>query len=153
MERVDSVLRSYADRGLFREFVGRAGAGGSRTYRFRWLTDAVFELRFDPAAGTLTFLELLPNVKYRSPMDNAFRRYLKERSAAALPAHRRLDPGKLRVNALNRGGSLSVRLTVREGEYEYGARRAISLVNEIFHDFLRGPYYEYMVENFNEPEE
>ena len=60
----------------------------------------------------------------------------------------------------NRGGSVSVALALRRGgaarereDWEYAARKGVSLVNEIFHGFLRGPYYEYMVRNFGEPEE
>jgi hypothetical protein len=40
-----------------------------------------------------------------------------------------------------------------DADWEYAARKGVALVNEIFHGFLRGPYYEYMVANFGEPEE
>ena len=48
---------------------------------------------------------------------------------------------------------VTITLAVTKGHGAYATKKAISLVNEIFHGFLRGPYYEYMVENFNEPEE
>jgi hypothetical protein len=47
-----------------------------------------------------------------------------------------------------RGGGAAER-----ADWEYAARKGVSLVNEIFHGFLRGPYHEYMVRNFGEPEE
>ena len=154
------ALREYADRGVFRGFAGAAAASGRQEFRFRWLADSTFRVVLDPTAGSLTFLEVLPNVPHRSPMDRAFRAFLRDRSSAELPEHRRIDPGRLAVRCRNRGGKVSVALALRrhggpaEGEdWAYAARKGVSLVNEIFHGFLRGPYHEYMIENFGEPEE
>ena len=61
-------------------------------------------------------------------MDRSFRAFLKERSSSSLPPHRRID-------------------------WDYGVKKAVSLLSEIFHGFLRGPYFRYMAENFNEAEE
>ncbi len=93
-------------------------------------------------------------------MDRAFRAWVRDRSSDGLPEHRRIDPRRLTVACTNRGGSVSVALALRRRgaasereDWEYAARKGVSLVNEIFHGFLRGPYYEYMVQNFGEPEE
>ena len=93
-------------------------------------------------------------------MDRAFRAWVRDRSSDGLPEHRRIDPRRLTVACTNRGGSVSVALALqRRGaasereDWEYAARKGVSLVNEIFHGFLRGPYNEYMVQNFGEPEE
>ncbi|HVR29671.1 MAG TPA: hypothetical protein VMS86_09050, partial [Thermoanaerobaculia bacterium] len=99
-------------------------------------------------------------VPYRSAMDRAFRAFVRERASAALPEHRRIDPRRVDLVCANRDGNLSVTLALkrrggaREREdWAYAARKGVSLVNEIFHGFLSGPYYEYMVRSFNQPEE
>jgi hypothetical protein len=154
------ALREYADRGVFRGFSHAPGPGGRDLLRFRWLAGSAFRVRLDPAKRSLTFLELLPNVPHRSAMDRAFREFVRERSSDALPDHRRIDPRRVALSCTNRGGNLSVALALRRRgatrereDWAYAARKGVSLVNEIFQGFLRGPYYEYMVQNFGEPEE
>lgn len=147
------MLRRYADRGIFRGFSRRSGRGDREEFRFRWVADTTFRLHFDPRRKTLVFKDLLPNVPYPSTMDRAFRSFLEERSSAELPEHRRIDPARVEVTCRNRYGNISVMLEIENEDYAYAARKGVSLVNEIFHGFLRGPYYEYMVRNFNEPEE
>ena len=110
-------------------------------------------LRFDPRSGTLALPNLLPNVPYPSSMDRALRAFVAERSSADLPDHRRIDPKRATVRCHNRAGNVTIALAVAKGHGAYATKKAISLVNEIFHSFLRGPYTEYMVENFGELEE
>jgi hypothetical protein len=154
------VLRGYADRGVFRGFSHSSGPRGRVDVRFRWLAGRSFDVRLDARARRLVFADLLPDVPPRSPMDRAFRAFLRDRSSAALPEHRRIDPRRLSLLATNRGGTVSLTLSLerrgaaREREdWGYAALRGVSLVNEIFHGFLRGPYHEYMVRNFGEAEE
>ena len=152
-DAVHRALRSYADRGVFRGFSCRERARGRCEFSFRWLADADFTLVFDPEKRELTIRDLLPNVPYRSDMDRAFRAFLRERADASLPAHRRFDPEQLSLRCTNRAGRISITASVHDGDFDRATRRSISLVNEVFHGFLRGPYFDYMVENFGEPEE
>ena len=154
------ALREYAERGVFRGFAVASGQGGREDFEFRWLAGGTFHVRLDPRSRRLTFSDVLPNVPRRSAMDRAFRAWVRDRSSDGLPEHRRIDPRRLTVACTNRGGSVSVALALRRRgaasereDWEYAARKGVSLVNEIFHGFLRGPYNEYMVQNFGEPEE
>ena len=154
------ALREYAERGVFRGFAAVERPDGRQDFEFRWLGGASFRVRLDPRARRLTFSDVLPNVPSRSTMDRAFRAWMRDRSSEGLPEHRRIDPRRLTLACTNRGGSVSVALALRRRsaaherrDWEYAARKGVSLVNEIFHGFLRGPYYEYMVRNFGEPEE
>ena len=154
------ALREYAERGVFRGFAERPGKNGGQDFEFRWLAGATFRVRLDPVTRRLTFRDLLPNVPRHSAMDRAFRLWVSERVSDSLPEHRRIDPRRVSVACTNRAGNLSVALALRRrggaalaGEWSYAARKGVSLVNEIFHGFLRGPYYDYMVLNFGEPEE
>jgi hypothetical protein len=136
------------------------GRGGRDEVEFRWLAGSTFRVRLDPVARTLTFLDLLPNVPHRSAMDRAFRAFVRERSSEQLPEHRRIDPRRVGVLCANSAGRISVVLALRRRgaarereDWAYAARRGVSLMNEVFHGFLRGPYYAYLVENFGESEE
>jgi hypothetical protein len=154
------ALREYAERGVFRGFAAAEHEDGRQDFEFRWLAGATFRVRLDPRTRRLVFNDVLPNVPQRSAMDRALRAWVRERSSARLPAHRRIDPRRLSIACTNRGGRMSIALELRRrsastagADWEYAARKGVALVNEIFHGFLRGPYYEYMVRNFGEPEE
>ena len=152
-DRVAETLQSYADRGVFRGFVRRPSSRGTEEFRFRWLHEATFRLRVDPVRKTLVFQDLLPNIPYRSVMDRALRDFFSQRTSEDLPEHRRIDPGRVELLCSSRRGSVSVSLRVVRDDWEYAVKKGVSLVHEVFHGFLKGPYYEYMVENFGEPEE
>ena len=83
-------------------------------------------------------------------MYQELKEFIKARQALELPDHRRIDSRKAQVAASNRGGNVALSLRVTGGDDEYGARKLIHLVHEIFLTFLLDRrYYEYLVENFN----
>ena len=108
---------------------------------------------FNPKSGTLEFRDLLPSLQRSSSMYRELRAFLKGRADPALPSHRAIDPDRIRVRATNRKGSVSLSMQSLDSDWEYLVGKGLKLVNEIFLGFLRGPYYEYMVENFQEPED
>jgi hypothetical protein len=115
----------------------------------RWHHDRLYECILDEKVATLCFPSLLPGVSASSEMYRAFKQYLLARQSDALPPHRRIDPARAKIRAVNRGGTVSLVLAVKDGDYEYGVRKLINLVHEIFLDFLfDGRYLEYRIENF-----
>ena len=97
----------------------------------------------------MRFPLVLPDVPAGSRMYRDLKEFIKSRHSAELPDHRRIDTGKANVGCYVRSGNVSITLTVRSGDYEYGARKLINLVHEIFLVFLADGYYEYMVEAFD----
>jgi hypothetical protein len=145
---VNAILEGYAERGVFRGYSRGPGSNRKASFRLLWHRDRLFDLILDLDKHTLRFPLVLPQVDPKSPMYEKFKEFLKSRQSDELPEHRRIDPSKARVRSLNRSGSVSLTLEVRDGDYEYGARKLIHLVHEIYLVFLvDGPYYEYMVEN------
>ena len=66
------------------------------------------------------------------------------RSARASP--RESSKGAPCRRAIKRG-IVSITVTVKDGDFDYAARKIIQMVHEIFMIFLvDGPYFEYMVE-------
>lgn len=146
---VADALEHYARRGVFRGFSKVSERGGKATFRIVWHHDHKFDCVLDSAAGTLRFPALLPQVPSGSEMDKAFRAYVKSRQLESLPEHRRIDPARAKATVTNRAGTLSLWLKVLDGDYEYGARKLVNLVHEVFLDFLYdGRYFQYLVDVF-----
>jgi hypothetical protein len=153
-ESVTEQLRSYAARGVFREFSATPVGSQRVDYRFVWLSSRPVHAVFDARSTTLRIVDLLPGIKSRSPMDRALREFLADRFSTRLPTHRRLSKTFIReLKAMNREESVSLSLKLNSRQTREGAKQAIHLISEIFQNFLAGPYHEYMVRNFDIPED
>jgi hypothetical protein len=150
LDAVTDQLKSYAARGVFREFSARPFGAQRIEYRFVWLTSRPMQAVFDIKINTLRLIDLLPGVAPRSEMDKALREFLAGRFSAALPAHRRLSRTLIReLKATNREESITLHLKLNSRHAGEGAKQAVHLISEIFQNFLAGPYHEYMVRNFD----
>jgi hypothetical protein len=149
VEVVAETLEHYARRGVFRGFSRGPVKNGKAAFRMVWHRDRVFDLIFDANRGTMRFPLVLPDVPADSKMYLDLKEFIKARHSDELPDHRRIDRRKAQVGSYVRGGNVSLTLTVRNGDYQYGARKLINLVHEIFLVFLADGYYEYMVEAFD----
>lgn len=150
METVRGILEGYAKRRVFRGFTCEPTRQGKALFKIEWRHDRVFELILDPRTGTLQFPLLLPDLPAGSTMYEEFKAFIQARQAEAMPAHRRIDRDKARIQCRKRAGAAALALTVKDGDYEYGARKLIHLVQEVFLVFLAdGPYRDYVVEMFH----
>jgi len=145
-------LQAYADRGVFRGFSEVEAGQGSAAFKFVWLIRHQMELRVDTAKHVLRFRRLLPGVPTRSAMYAELKKFLRERQHPDLPAHRRIDRRRADVSCSNRDGFVSLSLKVKNHQYAYGVNRIVNLVHELF-VHLRDAFPEYLVENFDVPQE
>ena len=75
--------------------------------------------------------------------------FVETRTSPARAEHRRIDPRKVRVAVTNHNGMVSLVVSLKDAHLEYGVRRAVNLIHEVFVEFLRNPlYFTYMVEHF-----
>jgi hypothetical protein len=147
---VAGILKTYADRGVFRGFSEGASRAGRATFKILWHRDRLFDLILDVPKKTLRFPAVLPEVPAKSPMYREFRDFIESRHSTELPAHRGIDPRKARLQTAARAGAASLTLTVKGGNFEYGVRKLINTVHETYMVFLAdGRYYDYMVETFD----
>ena len=143
------MLAEYAERGVFRGFSRGEVRGEQATFRIVWHRDRVFDLALDCKSGALRFAEILPDVPADSAMYRELKEFVRLQRSSARPEHRRIDSDKAQVRLYNRQGSVSLVLKVKDSDYQYGVRKCIHLVHEIFMSFLvDGPYLEYLVETF-----
>ncbi len=147
---VGDILEEYAARGVFQGF-SRQQAGQKRgLYRVQWHRRQLFEITYDGVKKTLRISCVLPQVPARSSMYKEFKRWLTTRQDAALPDHRRCDAGKVQLKTYNRGGDIALTLQMLDDDLEYSVRKLVSLVNEIYLDFLSsGLYFDWLIEIFN----
>ena len=149
---VDALLRRRADRGVFRSFASMR-VRGQLECSVVWLRERPVRIVFNPRRGRFEFRDLLPGLPRDAAIYRQLRRFVQGRTDPSLPPYRRVDPARVRARCTNRKGSVSVALESLDGDWDYLVGKGLKLVNEIFLGFLRGPYFEYMVENFQEPED
>jgi len=97
----------------------------------------------------MRFPLVLQEVPADSKMYLDLKEFIKSRQSGELPDHRRIDARRAQVGSYVRSGNVSLTLTVRNGDYQYGVLKLINLVHEIFLVFLADDYYEYMIEAFD----
>ncbi len=150
IETVGAILQGYADRAVFRGF-SRPPVSAKKprraTFKVLWHRGRSFDIVVDATKHSLHIPLVLPQVPLRSPMYRAFKTFVASRSTTEMPEHRRIDRRKARVAIANTGGNVSVTLTVRDQDYEYGTRKLMHLIHEVFLTFL-ADYFDYQVEAF-----
>jgi len=150
IEKVATILESYADRGVFRGFSHGPVRNGKAAFKILWHRDRLFDLILDVHKNTMRFPLVLPDVPADSSMYRKFKEFLMSRHSKAMPEHRRIDTRKVRLLCRNQGSNVSLTLKIEDRDYEYGTRKLIHFMHEIFLVFLAdGCYSEYMVETFN----
>jgi len=147
--RIGDLLEAYAGRGVFSGFSRREGRAGNAEFRLRWHRDQLFQWVWNEARQTLRISCILPAVPAKSAMYRDFRAWLKSRQDDALPDHRRCDGGKIGLRTYNRGGDVALTLRVLDGDVDYAVQKLVSLVNEVYLDFLSsGLYFDWLLETF-----
>ncbi|MDQ3011464.1 MAG: hypothetical protein M3X11_12260 [Acidobacteriota bacterium] len=141
-------LQSYADRGVFRGFSEIKNG----QFQFVWLLHHQMELTVDTAKHVLRFKQLLPGVPASSALYAELKIFIRQRHGTALPDHRRVDRNRAEVSCSNRAGLVSISLKVKNNQYAYGVNKIINLVHELF-VHLRDAHPDYLVENFDVPQE
>jgi hypothetical protein len=144
---VDDTLRTYASRGVFQNLQKAGSKKACVEFHFAWLYNQPFTLICDLQRKRLALIDLLPAVQRDSMMHKELKAFLKSRSNADLPDHRRVDPQRGSVTSRMRDSLVSIELILHDHEYEYGTRKLINIVHEVFL-FLSEYWADYMWKNF-----
>jgi hypothetical protein len=148
MQIVREALQSYADRGVFRGL----HESGKGQFSFTWFYHHPLQLTVDVAKRVLKFEQLLPGVHAQSPLYAELKSFVQERHDESLPEHRRIERQRALATVANRRGQVALTLKVKDNEYAYGINKLVNLVHELF-VHLRAAHPEYLVENFDVPQE
>lgn len=147
---IGDILEGYAARGLLHSFSRGVRHGNQTVFTFVWHYDQLFTLRFDGSKAALRIATVLPQLSAKSALYRDFKRFLESRGDAGLPDHRRIDPARARVKSSNRAGNVALTMKILDGDYEYGTRKLIHLLNEIYLQFLHddGRYLDWLTATF-----
>ena len=150
IDTVTAALEHYAKRGIFRGYSATRVNKNKATYKLVWHRDQQFEFVADFNKQTLRIPVVLPNVPSDSDMYKAFKAYIKKRCDQSLPEHRKIDESRVQIKLMNRGGNIALTAKILDADYDYGTRKLVHLVHEIYMDFLMdGRNYDYLVETFD----
>jgi len=148
--RVGDILEEYAARGVFRGFSRREIGKQRGQFRVQWHRRQLFDFTYDGAKKSLRIACVLPQVPAKSSMYKEFKAWLKTRQDDSLPDHRRCDSKKATLKSYNRGGNIALTLQMLDDDVEYGVRKLVGLVNEIYLEFLSsGLYFDWLIETFD----
>ena len=148
LNEIRESLQAYADRGVFRGF----SEGKHGQFTFVWLLRREMELLADTEKQLLRFKQLLPGIPTSSELYGELKTFLAARHDSDLPEHRRIDRARAVLSCTNQRGAVTIALKVKNDEYAYGVNRLVNLVHELFL-YLREHHTEYLVENFDVPQE
>jgi|ERR1700733_1953552 len=142
------VLTRYAERGVFRSFTAFPQSGSRAAFCMRWHKDRYFDFIVDGTLKTIRVPVVLPNVAPRSAMHRDYRQFLEGFQGGELPVHRSIDQRKCFLKCMNRLGSLSIVVEVRDGDYAYATEKLLAVIHETYLLFLQlGGYADYMVQH------
>jgi hypothetical protein len=105
-------------------------------------------MTFDRHPGALEFRKLLPNVPAGSDLDRGLKAFVRGFTSTERPAHRSVDPAKLKIRYANRRGTVTLAFAMVENDPAYAVQKSLQVVNEVFVGFLSLRHPEYMAENF-----
>lgn len=127
-----NALRTNVERGVFREFEERIGAGGRFEARFRWLMPKTMRLVVDLERHQLSCPDLLDGIPAKSALRRELTTFLRDRHSAELPEHRRVDSARCNILCPVRAGRLTLALEVRGADWEYATRKLVNLIHEAY---------------------
>jgi hypothetical protein len=147
---VGALIEAYVGRGVFGAAALPAGKAGRESYRIVWFRNQCMILDVDTRRARASMNGVLPSIEPRSKLDRALRAWLRSRQAPDLPAHRRLDPAQFQAGLRNAGGAVQLNVVSKSNDPTQAARRLLTLVNEIYLDFLATPErYDWVNEAFD----
>lgn len=132
---IGDLLEDYAARGVFRAAPDNGQKNGE-CYRIVWFRDQEMRLEIDQRRRQVSLTNVLPTIVPRSRLDRQLREWLRQREAAELPAHRRVDPALFRLKFGQRDARMVLSLTGTEADLLPATRKLMQLVNELYLDFL-----------------
>src|SRR5215813_6292612 len=135
-------------RGVFRSFSQTRADGAQAEFRFYWLWNLPFQLRFDGTRNTISFKNLLPGVPTGSELNSKLKSFIKDQCASDQLEHRRVDPKRVSIRYSSQKGNVTITFLVAKNEYEYGVKKALNLISELFVGLLNVHFPEYTVQHF-----
>ena len=141
VDLVDRMLRSYAEKGVFKGYARLQHSPGVARYRIRWFYSRPMDVALDRRRQTISLPEFLPSIDLDPALVRDLRTFL--RNMSALPEHRRVDETRARLTLRRKGDALTLAVRSLDGDLEYACRMLVHIANEVLLVFLSSHSYDH----------
>ena len=150
---MDGILRTYAEKGVFKGYARLEHSASVARYRVRWFYSRPMDVFLDRKRQTVALPEFLPSIDLDATLVRDLRAFLRRMSD--LPEHRRLDETRAQLTLRRKGNALTLAVRSLDGDLEYACRKLVHIANEVLLVFLSSHAYDqYRIEGLGvDPEQ
>lgn len=141
VDLVDSVLRSYAEKGVFKGYARLQHSAHQAHYRIRWFYAQAIDVTLNRKRQSIALADFMPHVDLEPALTRDLRAYLRRMSD--LPDHRRIDPNRAELTLRRKDNALTLAVRSLDGDLEYACRKLVNIANEVLLDFLSASAYDH----------
>lgn len=141
VDLVDGILRTYAEKGVFKGYARLKHSQSAAQYRIRWFYSRPMDVSLDRKRQTISLPEFLPSIDLDPALVRDLRAFLRKMSD--LPEHRRLDEARAHLSLRRKGNALTLAVRSLDGDLEYACRKLVHIANEVLLVFLSSHAYDH----------
>ncbi len=140
VDLVDRILKSYAEKGVFKGYARLEESAGVARYRIRWFYSRPMDISFDRKRQVIALPDFLPSIGLEPSLAPALRAFLKR--FAEMPEHRRVDETRATLTLRRKGDALTLAIKSLDGDLDYACRKLVHIANEVFLVFFGSHTYD-----------
>jgi len=137
---VDGILRTYAEKAVFKGYARLEHNASMARYRVRWTYERVIEVTLDRKRQVISFPDLLPSVDIEPALERNLRAFL--RAFADMPEHRRVDETRAKLTLRKKDNALTLSIRSLDGDLDYACRKLVHIASEVLLIFLGPRMYD-----------
>ena len=153
VDLVDGILRTYAEKGVFKGYARLKHSSSVARYRINWFYSRPMDVSLDRKRQSISLLDFLPSIDLEPALASDLRSFL--RGMSDLPEHRRLDERRAHLSLRRKGNALTLAVRSLDGDLDYACRKLVHIANEVLLVFLSSHLYDqYKIEGLGvDPEQ
>ena len=140
VDLVDGILRSYADKGVFRGYARLGHTDSVAHYRIRWFYSRRIDVSLDRKRQMIALPGFLPSIDVEPHLARDLRAFL--RPFSDMPEHRGLDETRAQLRLRRKGTTLALAIRSLDGDLDYACRKLVHIANEVILVFLSASAYD-----------
>src|SRR5579871_443147 len=140
VDLVDGILRTYAEKGVFKGYARLKHSASAAQYRIRSFYSRPMDVSLNRKRQTVSLPDFLPSIDLDPALARDLRAFLRQMSD--LPEHRRLDETRAQLTLRRKGNALTLAVRSLDGDLEYACRKLVHIANEVLLVFLSSHAYD-----------
>jgi hypothetical protein len=140
VDLVDGILRTYAEKGVFKGYARMKHSPSAAHYRISWFYSRPMDVYLDRKRQSISLPDFLPSIDLEPALAPNLRSFL--RGMSDLPEHRRLDERRGQLSLRRKGSALTLAVRSLDGDLDYACRKLVHIANEVLLVFLSSHLYD-----------